>query len=351
MAEKYVYRGGAYRSSEALTEWLARKPPEEVLEPDLPIIDCHHHLWESLQRGRYLLHEVADDVSSGHNIVQTMFMECESMYRADGPDMFRPVGEVEFARGVAAMSASGGYGRTRIGAAMVAYADLRLGARVREVLDAELTAGGGMVRGIRNCMPWDPHEEISKYVSNKVAPGRLLDATFRHGVAQLAPLGLSFDVWLYFTQLPELLDMARAFPETTIVLNHCGGPICVGPYAGHRAEYMAIWANYIRDLAACPNVHIKLGGLGMLHFGFDFPLREVPPSSAELAEAWKPYFDTCIEAFGADRAMFESNVPPDKQSCTYRTMWNAFKRASSGASAEERAALFGGTARRVYRLD
>jgi predicted TIM-barrel fold metal-dependent hydrolase len=347
MAEPYVYRGGHYRNDEPLKSWLARKPPEEVLEPDLPIVDPHHHMWEAA-RGRYLFDELMADLGSGHKIVKTMFLECQAMYRARGPVEMRPVGEVEFVRGIAAMSASGKYGPTQVAAGMVAYADLQLGARVRPVIEAEIAAGGSIVKGIRNCMPYDPHDEINKYVADKMTPGRLLDATYREGVAQVGALGLVFDVWLYFTQLPELTAMARALPSVKIVVNHCGGPICVGPYAGHRAEYMAIWAKSLRELATCPNVHIKLGGLGMLHFGFDFHLRDIPPGSDELADAWRPYIETCIDAFGVKRAMFESNVPPDKQSCSYLTLWNAFKRIGAGASAEEKAALFGNTACQVY---
>ena len=350
MAEPYVYRGGSYRNNDSLREWLAGQRPEEVLESDLPIVDPHHHLWETPQRGRYLLHELLADLAAGHKIVRTMFEECEAMYRATGPEELRPVGEVEFVRGVAAMSASGNYGPTQVAAAMVGYANLSVGARIREAIEAQIVAGAGIVRGIRNCMPWDKHEEIEKYASGQVPPGRLLEPTFREGFAQLAPLGLNFDVWLYFTQLPDLIDIARAYPGTRIVLNHCGGPICVGPYAGHRAEYMAVWAKYINELATCPNVYVKLGGLGMLHFGFDFHLRDIPPSSADLAEAWRPYIETCINAFGVKRAMFESNFPPDKQSCSYLTLWNAFKRITSGASAEEKVALFNKTATEAYRL-
>ena len=350
MAEPYVYRGGIYRDNASLRAWLAGQAPEEVLEPDLPIIDPHHHFWETPIRGRYLLHEFLDDLAAGHNIVQSVFLECEAMYRAGGPEELRPVGEVEFVRGLAAMSASGGYGRTKIAAGMVGFAELTLGARIRDTLEAEIAAGNGILRGVRYCMPWDKHEEVVKYVARYVPPGLLLDATFREGFAQLKALGLSFDVWMYFTQLREVAALARAFPETTIVLNHVGGPICVGPYAGHRAEVFEEWRRAIAVVAACPNVRVKLGGLGMLHFGFDFHLRETPPSSAELAEAWRPYIETCIEAFGPRRAMFESNFPPDKQSCSYLTLWNAFRRIASGASAEEKAALFGGTAAEVYRL-
>lgn len=345
----YVYRAGDYRNPEALGLWLALQQPEEVLEPELPIVDSHHHFWD-LARGRYLFDELLADLSVGHKIVKTVFEECHAMYRATGPEEMRPVGEVEFVRGIAAMSASGNYGPTQVAAGIVARADLTLGARVRPTLEAEIAAGAGLVRGVRFSMPWDPHEEINRYVTAKVAPGRMQDATFREGVAQLGELGLAFDVWIYFTQIPELTDLARALPDTTIVLNHCGGPICVGPYAGHRAEYMAVWAKYMRELASCPNVYVKLGGLGMLHFGFDFHLRDLPPSSAELAQAWGPYIETCIEAFRAKRGMFESNYPPDKQSCSYLTVWNAFKRITSGASADEKAALFEGTASEVYGL-
>ena len=350
MTEPYAYRGAIYRNNEALRAWLARQEPEEVIEPALPIVDPHHHLWETPQRGRYLLHEFLDDLAAGHNIVKTMFLECEAMYRADGPEELRPVGEVEFVRGMAAMSASGNYGPTRIATGMVGFAELTVGERIRDALEAEIAAGAGVLRGIRYCMPWDKHEEVGKYVARYVPPGRLLDPTFRAGAAQLAPLGLTFDVWLYHTQLPELAEFARALPDTTIILNHVGGAIGVGPYAEHRQEMLAGWRRNMVAVAACPNVHVKLGGLGMLHFGFDFHLRDRPPSSADLAQAWRPYMETCIEAFGPRRAMFESNFPPDKQSCSYLTLWNAFKRIASAASDHEKAELFGGTATRVYRL-
>jgi predicted TIM-barrel fold metal-dependent hydrolase len=350
MAEPYVYRGGHYRDDEPLQKWLAGQQPEPVLEPELPIVDPHHHLWDAA-RGRYLLsHVLADINSSGHKIVKTMFEECEAYYRASGPEEMRPVGEVEFVRGIAAMSASGRYGPVQIAAGMVAYADMKLGARVRPVLEAEIEAGAGIVRGIRNCSQWDKHPEINKYIPAHIKPGWLLDANYREGVAQAGALGLVFDVWLYFTQVPELTALARALPNVKMVINHCGGPICVGPYAGHREKYRAIWAKSMQELATCPNVYVKLGGLGMLHFGFNFHLRDVPPTSAELAEAWRPYLETCIKAFGVKRAMFESNFPPDKQQCSYLTLWNAFKRITAGYSADEKAALYGGTACEVYGL-
>ena len=345
----YVYRGGDYRNVCDLAAWLAQEQPEDVLEPDLPIVDPHHHLWDGA-RGRYLFEELLADLGSGHNVVKTVYEEAHAMYRGTGPEALRPIGEVEFVRGVAAMSASGNYGPVQVAAGMVARADLTLGAGVRPVLEAVVAAGGGLVRGIRFSMPWDPHEEISRYVTNRVPPGRMLDPDFRIGIAELDRLGLVFDVWIYFTQIPELTALARAMPATRIVLNHCGGPVCVGPYAGRREEYRAIWAKYIHELASCPNVHVKLGGLGMLHFGFDFHLRSHPPSSTELAAAWLPYIETCIDAFSSDRSMFESNFPPDRQSCSYRTIWNAFKRITTGASAAEKAGLFAGTASKVYEL-
>jgi L-fuconolactonase len=350
MAEAYVYRGAKYRENPDLLAWQARQVLEPVLEPALPIIDPHHHFWDTPQRGRYLLDEFLADLAAGHNIVQTVFLECEAMYRAAGPEEMRPVGEVEFVRGIAAMSNSGQYGKTKIAAGMVGFAELTLGARVREVLEAEIEAGGGLMRGLRYCMPWDKHEEVVKYVVRYIPPGLLSDTKFREGFAQLAPLKLTFDLWMYHEQLGDVVALAQAFPETTIVLNHVGGVLGVGPYAGHRAEVFTVWRENIRKVAACPNVYVKLGGLGLLHFGFEFHLREQPPSSVELAEAWRPYLETCIEAFGAQRAMFESNFPPDKQSCSYLTLWNAFRRVAAAASAAEKAALFLGTAAQVYRL-
>jgi L-fuconolactonase len=351
MAEPYVYRGGVYRDNAALREWLAGQEPEPVLEPDLPIIDPHHHFWETPKRGRYLLHEFLDDLGAGHAVTQSVFLECEAMYRAHGPEMLRPVGEVEFVRGLAAMSASGGYGPTKIAAGMVGFAELTEGASIRDTLAAEVAAGAEILRGIRYCMPWDKHEDVVKYVVRYIPPGLLLDPTFRQGFAQLKEFDLSFDVWMYFTQLQDVAALARAFPDTTIIVNHVGGPICVGPYTGHRAEVFEEWRRNLAVVATCPNVRIKLGGLGMLHFGFDFHLRDKPPSSADLADAWRPYIETCIELFGPKRSMFESNFPPDKQSCTYLTLWNAFKRIAAGASADEKTALFSGTAAEVYRLN
>jgi L-fuconolactonase len=347
---KGEYRGLAYRDDAELQAWLAKRPSEAALEPELPIIDPHHHFWDTPQRGRYLLPELLADIGREHNIVATVFVECRSMYRKDGPAEMAPVGEVEFVNGIAAMSASGGYGPCRVAEAIVGHADLTIGARVREVLEADLAVAGGRFRGIRYGVSWDASEAVGKFVSRFVPPHQLRDPKFREGLAQLAPLGLSFESWQYHPQLPDAIDLAREFPDTTIILNHVGGVLGVGPYAGRRQEILASWRKDIGELAKCPNVNVKLGGIGMTSFGFDFHERDVPPSSDELAAAWGQYIEPCIEAFGADRCMFESNFPPDKQSCGYTELWNAFKRITAGASAAEKTALYSGTAARVYRL-
>jgi predicted TIM-barrel fold metal-dependent hydrolase len=329
-------------------EWLDRRR-EEIIEPDLPIVDPHHHLVDRPETGRYLLSDLLADLGAGHNVTATVYLEWLSMYRLTGPAELRPVGEIEFANGVAAMSASGTYGKPQVCAGIVGYADLALGAAVERVLEAMIAGGGGRFRGIRFITA--SHPDQATWGSMVTRPeGLLVDDRVREGFTRLAPLGLSFDAWVYHTQLGELIDLARAFPQTQIVLDHVGGPIGLGPYAGKRAEVFAEWRGRIRELAACPNVHIKLGGLGMRMFGFDLHTGELPPSSQELASAWQPYIETCIAAFGPERAMFESNFPVDKGSCSYAALWNAFKHIAAGCSAAEKAALFAGTATKFYRL-
>jgi predicted TIM-barrel fold metal-dependent hydrolase len=329
-------------------DWLAKRQ-EEILEPELPIVDPHHHLVDRANTGRYLLPELLADTGSGHNIVATVYLEWLSMYRAEGPVPLRPVGEIEFANGVAAIAASETFGKTKVCAGIVAYADLMLGDQVEEVLEAMILAGGGRFRGIRYISASHPDEAARGSSINRPS-GLLLNAKVREGFAKLHPLGLSFDAWMYFTQLGELVDLARAFPETPIVLDHVGGPIGIGPYAGKRDDVFTEWKNSITELARCPNVHVKLGGLGMRLFGFDVHAGELPPSSEELATLWRPYIETCIEAFGPARAMFESNFPVDKGSGSYQVFWNAFKRIAAGCSGDEKTALFSGTASRFYRL-
>ena len=350
MTTKDDYRGITHHDDATLAAWLAKKPSEAALEPELPIIDPHHHFWHTEHRGKYFLPELLADISGGHNIVSTVFLECQAMYRATGPVEMRPVGEVEFVNGIAAMSASGQYGSCRVAEAIIGHADLTIGTRVREVLEAEIAAGNGRFRGIRHGVAFDPNESVGKFASRFVPQHQVLAPDFRQGFAELAKLGLSFESWQYHPQLPDAIDLARAFPDTTIILNHVGGVLGVGPYAGKRAEILASWRKDITEMAKCPNVNVKLGGLGMTSFGFGFHLRDMPPSSAELADAWRPYIEHCIEAFGPERCMFESNFPPDKQSCGYTELWNAFKHITAGTSAAEKKALYSGTAARVYRI-
>ncbi len=348
---KGEYRGTTVRDDATLAAWLGTRPNETALEPDLPIIDPHHHFWDAPHRGTYLLPGLLSDIGGGHNIVSTVFLECRAMYRKDGPRHMAPLGEVEFVAGLAAMSASGGYGGCRVAEVIVGGGDLTAGARnVRELMEAEILAAGGRLRGMRHGVAWDEHEAVSKYASRPVPLHQVMDPKFREGFAQLAPLGLSFESWQYHPQLPDAIDLARSFPATSIILNHVGGILGVGPYSGRRPEIFKTWQANISELAKCPNVTMKLGGLGMVSVGFDFHERDVAPSSEELAAAWRPYIEHCIEAFGVDRCMFESNFPPDKQSGGYTELWNAFKRITAGASAAEKKALYSGTAARVYKM-
>ena len=320
---------------------------EEVLDPTRPICDPHHHLWDHPGR-RYLLDDLLADTGSGHNVVSTVFVECMSMYRAGGAAELRPVGETEFVNGVAAMSASGGFGPTRVGSGIVSFADLTLGDRVGAVLDAHMAASPRF-RGIRHAAGWDASDQIRNSHTNPPA-GLFLDARFRRGFAELAKRGLTFDAWLYHPQLANLTDLAKAFPDTTIILDHFGGPLGIGPYAGRRAEVFSEWKRTIRSLAGCRNVVAKLGGLVMPLNGFGFHKRTEPIGSVELAEVTRDWYLHAIECFGVERCMFESNFPVDKVSVSYRVLWNSFKRITAGFSAAERAALFHDTAVRVYRL-
>ena len=332
-------------------DWLELSS-EEALEADLPICDPHHHLWGSRPRAvqtRYLLDEMLEDLSGGHNIVSTVFIECGAMFRADGPEEFRCVGETEFVNGIAAMSASGGYGPARVAAGIIGTVDLKIGDRSGEVLDAHIAAGGGRFRGIRLGAFWHESPEIANH---RTGPGEglFMRDDFRAGFAHLAPRNMSFEVWCCHEQIPQAADLARAFPDTAIILDHFGGPLGVGPYAGREDEVFADWKTKIGELAACPNVFAKLGGLNMEVNGYRWHERPAPPSSDDLAEATRRYFEHTIELFGPGRCMFESNFPVDKLSCGYTVLWNSFKKLTRGYSAAERASLFHDTAVRVYSL-
>jgi L-fuconolactonase len=324
-------------------EWL-NVTHEPVLDAQLPIIDPHHHIWHRPHE-RYTPEDLSDDLRDGHNVTDTVFVQCRSMYRAEGPAQMRPVGETEFVNAVA--DAAVAHGGPRIAAGIVSMADLMLGDDVRPVLDAHLAAAPQRLRGIRNMTTSHP-EIVSSF--GRIPPQRLLDPVFQRGFSHLAPLGLSYDVWAYHTQLDEVRQLAVSFPQTSIILDHIGGPLGMGPFRSQRDTVFAEWSAAIRALASCPNVTVKLGGFGMHLLGFDFHKASAAPDSQTLASAIRPYVDTCIEVFGAGRCMFESNFPVDKGMFSYRVMWNAFKRLSAGATAAERSALFSGTAARIYRL-
>lgn len=324
---------------------------ESSLEPDLPICDPHHHFWDfrtaRIPYQRYLLQELAADINSGHNVRSTVFVEAHSMYRTDGPEDMRSVGEVEFVQGLAAASASGLYGPGRAAAAIIGNASLNLGGRVEPVLEALQAASPNRFRGIRHSVGWDPHPEVP----DRESQGRLASDEYREGARVLARMGLCLETGLFFHQLPELADFAKAIPGLTIVLNHIGGLMLVEPYANQHEEVLATWRKGIATVGECPNIIMKLGGIGMPRYGFDWYQREQPIGSEELAESMSPLMTHCIEQFGPDRCMFESNFPVDKVAYSYNVMYNAFKRLSKGYSATERAAMFHDTATRVYRID
>lgn len=325
--------------------WLG-KLREEVLEPELPIIDPHHHLWN--HHGGYFLEDLLEDVTSGHNIVATVYLQCGYGYRTEGPEHFRPVGETAFVAGIAE-EAERRACKTRVCAGIVGAADLTLGSRVDTVLEAHLAAGQNRLRGIRHIAA--RHEAFNASMLGLPPFQLMADKTFREGFARLAAFDLTFDAWNYHTQIAELVDLAQAFSNIPIVLNHTGGPLGIGPYSGKRDEVFQAWWADMSELAKCPNVTVKLGGLAMVVMGFDFHKEPLPPSSDELANAWRPYFEACIELFDAKRCMFESNFPVDKAMCSYPVLWNAFKRIANGASCQEKQDLFHGTAANFYRLD
>jgi predicted TIM-barrel fold metal-dependent hydrolase len=342
--------------------------PEAILEPELPIVDPHHHLWVRpgaaaaaiddpsvhpftrvvARRPRYLLDELLADLNSGHNVRATVFVQCGAMYRVDGPDALKPVGETEFVNGVAAMTASGIFGPVRACAGIVGHADCLLGEAIDETLAAHLKTSDRF-RGIRHSCSSDPDPAVLGPLARQT-PGLYLSDQFRKGYARLSKYGLSFDAWLLEPQLPELIELVRKYPETPVVLDHVGTPLGLGSYAGKREERFGVWRENIRTLAEQPNVNVKLGGLAMAFCNFPSFMSDPPAPSTQLAKEWGPYLEACIEAFGPDRCMFESNFPVDLGSCDYATLWNAFKVFARDYSADEKAQLFAGTAARVYRL-
>lgn len=353
MEQTERFRGNLYRPSDELAVWLGASK-EVAEEAELPLVDAHHHLWRD-ERGQYELAEMAADVR-GNKVIGTVYVECGSNYEASvdyslserspvAPQM-KPIAETQYVReAVLHSDVSAGFGACR---GIVGFANLLLGARARDVLEAQIEAGAGTFRGIRQSSGWDA--AIGEVAYRNPPPGLLLDDRFLAGFATLQPLGLTYDTWIFFPQMPDVMSLADKFPDTTIVLDHFGGLLGVGPYAPRAAEVFKLWRTYLRRLAERPNVVLKMGGLGMIAAGSRFPMRDEPPVSAELAEAWRPFVETSVEAFGASRCMIGSNFPVDRQSSTYTSLWNAYKRCTSQYGAEERHAILAGTATRIYRL-
>jgi L-fuconolactonase len=327
--------------------WLALQH-EPVLDPDLPIIDAHHHLWDHPGMTEYLYPDLLADTMSGHRIEGTVYMECTWGYRPDGPEHLQVVGETER---VVELSPTPTDGQLPFIRGIVSRADMTLDTGLlTETLDAHIKAGEGRFRGIRHATAWDPDRRIGR-AHSRPTDGLIETKAFKSGVRTLAQRNLSFDAWLYHPQILELVTLAQAVPECTIVLDHIGGPLGIGVYEGLRAQILEQWKYDLSDLAKCPNVVVKIGGIGMVNRGLGFEHRKQPPSSAELVAAWGGPIRFVIEEFGVDRCMFESNFPVDKMSCSYRTLWNAFKRIASGCSDAEKRALFSGTAIATYKLD
>ncbi|MEG5263042.1 amidohydrolase family protein [Pseudomonas sp. JDS28PS106] len=329
-------------------DWLAQVV-EAPIDPDLPIIDAHHHLWDR-PGNRYLFDEYRQDIDhAGHAVLASVYVQCRSMFDADRDGAWASVGEVEFANGVAAMSASGLYGKARLCAAIVCGADLRQGDFITPVLEQMRERAGARLRGVRNTTAWHADPRV---VTNPNPPpaGVLREKGFRTAVGRLREFELALDIWGYHTQLDDMLDLARSFPDQLIVIDHVAGPLGTGPYEGRRGEVLEHWKRGIALLAQCPNVRIKLGGLGMSVSGFALHTQPLPPDSARLAQLWRPYLMHCIEQFGVERCMFESNFPVDKGMYGYCVMWNAFKRVTADFSPDERDWLFNGTAAQTYGI-
>ena len=333
-------------------DWLSLTQ-EPTLEPNLPICDPHHHFWDlrpaRIPYQRYLLDELLADTGSGHNIKSTVFIETRAMYRSTGPEEMKPVGEVEFAQGLASASASGLYGSTRVASAIVGHANLLLGTEVEAVLYQLKNASPNRFRGIRHTITWDPHPEIPNTAEHKVE-GQLSHPKFIDGARVLAQMDLSFDAWLYFPQLVELAQFAKKIPNLKIVLNHIGGLLRTGPYANNDSEVLNLWRTGIDAVSECPNIVVKLGGITQPRTGYDWHARPIPIGSNELSEVMAPLMNYCINKFGPDRCMFESNFPPDKVGCSYNVLFNAFKLLSKNYSETERQDMFYNTAVKTYKI-
>ena len=322
---------------------------EAIIDPDLPIIDAHHHLVDR-PGVRYLLDDYLADTRAGHRIVASVYVETLAFARKDGPEVLRPLGEIEFANGMGAMCASGDYGDCRACAAIVGHADLRQGERIAELLDRAMACAPERLRGVRQVAVESTSEAPYRFIQNRPPQGLMKSPCFRPAFAQIAKRGLSFDAAVFHQQLPDVIELADAFPNATIVLNHCGHAMVMDLDEHGQAQVFREYRGLMAEAARRPNIHCKVGGLGMPFWGFGFEQRRDPIGYQELATAWRPYVETTIEAFGAERCMMESNYPPDSRSAGFVPLWNALKHIVRSASAEEKAALFHGTAKRIYRI-
>lgn len=329
------------------SEWL-QLIREDIIDPERPIIDPHHHLWPTVTRwGSYSLEDLWSDTMTGHNIEKTVFIDCGAGYRTDGPAHLKPVGETEYVRANAEASARAP-GKTRI-AAIVGHADLTLPtAQLEEVLAEHQKAGGGLFRGIRHGGAHDDSGTL--WNPSTRGPGLYRKPEFQAGLRTLGRLGLTYDTWHFFHQNRDYLALARSAPDTQMVLDHFGTPLGVGAYANRQAEIFATWKADIAEIAKCPNVVAKLGGMAMPDNGFGWHTRGTPPSSDEFVKAQRDWYLHTIECFGPERCMFESNYPVDKMSIAYPVLWNAFKKIAAGFSEAEKHAMFHGTAARIYRI-
>ena len=331
---------------ELRADWLGQVQ-EEILDPGREIVDPHHHLWTHgtpENQAVYELDALWSDTGAGHNVVQTVYIECRSYWDKSAPDHLQPVGET---RHIADLARADGPSRI---AGIIAFADLTLPPeQLDEVLDAHIEAGQGLVKGIRHAAACDPERE-QLMIPSRGVPGQLADPAFRRGVRHLGARGLTYDSWHYHHQNAEFLSLARAVPETTMVLDHLGSPLGVARFSGRRDEVFADWKLDMRAIAACPNVVAKLGGFAMPDNGWGWMEQDKPPSSDELLAAQGEWYEHMLTTFGAERCMFESNFPVDRVSVSYPVLWNFFKKLAHGASENEKAALFSGTARRVYGL-
>lgn len=322
-------------------EWLSLEQ-EPVIASDQPIFDSHHHLWDRPE-GRYLVDDFMLDASVGHDVRASLFVQCTTGYLTDGPVEMRPLGEVETVLG-----GSKNLPMHPIG--IIAFADLQLGSAVRPVLEALLETAAGKLCGIRNKTAYHADPAIR---SNPVpAPqGLLLSDAFKAGAQVLASQELCLDIWVYHTQLDEVLALAKAVPGLSVILNHCGGPLGVPPYRKNDPEVFRNWFTGLAKIAALPNTRVKIGGFGLSVMGHGYAKQPKPPLSQKLAADWAPYVETCIDLFGSERAMFESNFPVDKGQFSYNAVWNTFKRLTATLTQEARDNLFWRTAARCYGIN